>query len=579
MNALEARAARILLVEDSETQALQLRYVLESNGFNVAWQATAEAALDSLNERLPDLVISDYHLPGMNGDELSRQMRLNMRTRAIPVLMLTEARERGMERQGLESGADAYVSKSADQDLIILRIKALLRRRATSAEPEAGTEVSSFGSFRRARILAVEDSPTYQAYLRDILAREGYDVTMAGDPDEALRLVGAAPASWDCVIVNVLSPGFDGVDLCRQLNAYRGVAPLPGLDVPSFYIVGLGNEEGGNALSRTFAAGADDIIPAAAEADVFRVRIRALVRRKLLQDENSRIETELRQRELALERAKTEAAAAEARASLAGALARANYDLEQANHQLKETQAKLVQAAKMASLGELVAGIAHEINNPLAFILAHQGTVERLLSDVEGKLPAGTGLEAKIGKSRERIGAMKLGLGRIQELVLNLRRFSRLDEGELKTVNVPESIDTVLALLGHKLGGRIEVVRHYHAAPDLYCSPALLNQVVMNVIGNAADAIGDTGTITIQTDSDDATYAIRICDSGPGIPDELKERIFEPFFTTKPVGTGTGLGLAIAYSVVQAHKGTISVDTGPQGGARFTIMIPRQTLS
>jgi two-component system NtrC family sensor kinase len=232
----------------------------------------------------------------------------------------------------------------------------------------------------------------------------------------------------------------------------------------------------------------------------------------------------------------------------------------------------------MASLGELVAGIAHEINNPLAFILAHQGTVERLLAEVGAGLPPGTGLEARIQKSRERIAAMKLGLGRIQELVLNLRRFSRLDEGELKTVNVPESIETVLALLAHKIGGRIEVVRRYGAAQDLYCSPALLNQVVMNVIGNAADAIADTGTITIETESDEATYMIRISDSGPGIPDALKERIFEPFFTTKPVGTGTGLGLAIAYSVVQAHKGTILVDTGPGGGARFTIMIPRQHL-
>ncbi|MET0745363.1 MAG: response regulator [Microvirga sp.] len=574
----EARAARILLVEDSETQALQLRYVLERNGFNVTWQATAEAALDGFNERLPDLVISDYHLPGMNGDELSRQMRLNMRTRAIPLIMLTQDRERGVERQGLESGADAYVSKAADQDLIILRIKALLRRRASLAEPEDSRDVPGFASFRRARLLAVHDSPTYQTYLRDILAREGYDVTLAGDPDEALRLVGAGPANWDCVIVNVLSPRFDGVDLCRQLNAYRGVAPLPGLDVPSFYIVGLGNEDGGQALSRTFAAGADDIIPAVAEADVLRVRIRALVRRKLLQDENARIEAELRQRELALERARTEAAAAEARASLAGALARANLELETANHQLKDTQAKLVQAAKMASLGELVAGIAHEINNPLAFILAHQGTVERLLAEVGAGLPPGTGLEARIEKSRERIAAMKLGLGRIQELVLNLRRFSRLDEGELKTVNVPESIDTVLALLAHKIGGRIEVVRRDHAAQDLYCSPALLNQVVMNVIGNAADAIADTGTITIETESDEDTYTIRISDSGPGIPDALKERIFEPFFTTKPVGTGTGLGLAIAYSVVQAHKGTILVDTGPGGGARFTIMIPRQNL-
>nr|WP_246505106.1 response regulator [Microvirga antarctica] len=569
-----------MLVEDSETQALQLRYVLETNGFHVTWKSTAEAALDSLNEKLPDLVIADFHLPGMNGDELSRQMRLNVRTRAIPVIMLTEARERAVERQGLESGADAYVSKSAEQALIILRIRALLRRRATPvAVVSEGREAPSFSTFRRARILVVDEDETQRHSLEGVLAREGYAVTCVDSPEEALERVSKHGAALDCVLVNILNSGFDGVELCRKLNVYRGVAPVPGIEVATFYIVGLGNEDGGDVLARAFAAGADDIVPATADADVMRVRIRALVRRKLLQDENWRIEAELQERDLALERARTEAAAAEARAALAGALEKANHELEEANQRLKDTQAKLVQAAKMASLGELVAGIAHEINNPLAFILAHQGTVERLLTDVAQNLPDDPGLEKSVRKSLERVAAMKLGLGRIQELVLNLRRFSRLDEGDFQTVNVRESIDTVLALLGHKLGTRIDVRRHYGGAVDLYCSPALLNQVVMNIVGNAADAIVGTGAIDIETASDDTTYTITISDTGPGISPELRERIFEPFFTTKPVGAGTGLGLAIAYSVVQAHKGTIAVDPRPLGGTSFTIKIPRQNLT
>lgn len=563
------RAAHILLVEDSETQALQLRHVLETNGFSVSWRSTAEAALDSLNEKLPDLVIADYHLPGMNGDELTRQMRMNVRTRAIPVIMLTQARERGVERQGLESGADAYISKSAEQELIILRIKALLRRRSSPAEAKDDREAPSFGTFRRACILIVDDSPTRRAYLQDLLAREGYAVTETSEPAEALRRVRSPGTTWDCVLVNLLSPSFDGIELCRQLNTYRGLAPVPGMDIPSFSIVGLGNEDGGDMLARAFAAGVDDIVPSTIEADVMRVRIRALVRRKLMQDENWRIEAELRERELALARARAEAASAEA-------LAKANRELEEANHRLKGTQAQLVQAAKMASLGELVAGIAHEINNPLAFIQAHQGTVARLLDEIAGKLPPEAGLDRSLAKSRDRVSAMKLGLGRIQELVLNLRRFSRLDEGDFQTVNVPESIETVLALLGHKLGTRIDVRRHYTAVPDLYCSPALLNQVVMNIVGNAADAIKGTGGIDIETLSDETTYTIRISDTGPGIPLELRERIFEPFFTTKPVGSGTGLGLAIAYNVVQAHKGSITVDSSPAGGTSFTIEIPRQ---
>jgi two-component system NtrC family sensor kinase len=568
-----AQAAEILLVEDSETQALQLRHMLETNGFQVSWRSTAEAALDGLNEKLPDLVIADYHLPGMNGDELTRQMRLNVRTRAIPVIMLTQARERTVERQGLESGADAYISKSAEQELIILRIKALLRRRPSLISDEQEERQSpSFGAFRRACILIVDDSLTQRTYLQNMLTHEGYAVTAAADPAEALRLMRSADANWDCILVNLLSPNFDGIELCRQLNVHRGLAPLPGTDAPSFAIVGLGNEEGGQLIARAFAAGVDDIVPTSIEADGMRVRIRALVRRKLMQDENWRIEAELRERELALARARAEAASADA-------LAKANRELEEANDLLKGTQAQLVQAAKMASLGELVAGIAHEINNPLAFIQAHQGTVERLLTEIADKLPPEAGLERQVQKSRDRIGAMKLGLGRIQELVLNLRRFSRLDEGDFQTVNVPESIETVLALLGHKLGTRIDVRRRYNAVPDLYCSPALLNQVVMNIVGNAADAIKGTGGIDIETESNETTYTIRISDTGPGIPPELRERIFEPFFTTKPVGSGTGLGLAISYSVVQAHKGSITVSAGLAGGASFIITIPRQIVS
>jgi two-component system NtrC family sensor kinase len=302
--------------------------------------------------------------------------------------------------------------------------------------------------------------------------------------------------------------------------------------------------------------------------------VRGYVRRRLLEEDDRRIAGEFGQRERAVERALAEAEAAEARASLADALERANRDLADANRRLTDAQAKLVQAAKMASLGELVAGIAHEINNPLAFILAHQGTVERVL----GELPTtGDPTSARfIEKARSRVGAMRLGLTRIQDLVLNLRKFSRLDEGERSLVNVPEAIETVLALLQHKLGDRIAVERTFSGRPEIHCTPALLNQVVMNILGNAADAMPEGGTVRVATHSDDTCDEIRISDTGPGIPEDLREKIFEPFFTTKPVGAGTGLGLAIAYSVVQAHSGSLTVETAPGGGACFVIGIPRQ---
>lgn len=577
--------ARILLVEDSETQALQIRRMLEGQGFAVERAPTAEAALESLNERLPDLVVADYRLPGMNGDELSRQIRLNVRTRAIPVLMLTEAQERDLERQGLESGADAYVAKSADPAFIFLRIRALLRRSSladpAAAEPRrpsgSGATTPAFTAFRRARLLLVDDSPTTRTRLARLLSGDGYAVEVATGQEDALAAATAPEASWDCVIVRLQGVRFDGIELCRRLNALRGAGMSPS-DASFLEIVALGGGDPPERelLTQAFEAGADDLLPATAGPEVLGVRIRAIVRRKLLQDENRRIEAELRERELAIERAQSEAAAAEAKAALAEALARANQELEAANRQLVETQAKLVQAAKMASLGELVAGIAHEINNPLAFILAHQGTAERLLTQLEASLQDEARARQILGKCRERTGSMGMGLRRIQELVLKLRKFSRLDDGGFQLVDVPEAIDTILALLAHKIGDRIVVSRHYAAEPELYCSPALLNQVVMNIIGNAADAIDGQGTIWISTKSDDDTYSIEIADSGPGIPAELQERIFEPFFTTKPTGAGTGLGLAIAYTVVQSHNGMIKVGESQTGGAKFIVTVPRR---
>jgi two-component system NtrC family sensor kinase len=560
-------AARILLVEDSDTQALQLRRMLEGEGFAVSRAATAEAALEGLNGPLPALVIADYHLPGMNGDELVRRIRLNVRARALPVLMLTDAQGGAhgsdLERQGLESGADAYAPKSAGRELILLRLRALLRRNAGDAEamPDApGT------AFRRARLLLVDDSPTHRLWLASLLAGDGDSVEAVGSTEaEAAALRPDDP--WDGVLVNLAGLGPEGLALCTRLDAIRAKGS-------GFRIVAL---EGARASpTAAFEAGADDVLPAEAGAEAIRLRVRALVRRKLLREENRRIEVAMREQLREVERARAEAASAEARAALTGALERANTELESTNKALRDTQGKLVQAAKMASLGELVAGIAHEINNPLAFILAHQGTVTRLLAQVAPRVAEDPEARQAVEKAARRAESMTLGLRRIQELVLNLRKFSRLDEAGSQEVDVPEAISTVLVLLTHKLSDRIVVERHFAAPRILRCSPALLNQVVMNIIGNAADAIEGTGRVRVATRTEGEDYVIEVSDTGSGVPEAIRARIFEPFFTTKPVGSGTGLGLSIAYAVVEAHHGSIAVDDAPGGGARFTIRVPLQ---
>jgi two-component system NtrC family sensor kinase len=556
----EMRAASLLVVEDSETQAIMIRRMLEGQGFQVDRAASAEAALDHLNRRLPDLVIADYHLPGMNGGELSRQIRLNSRTRSIPLLMLTEAAEAETEREGLESGADAYLSKSADPDLMILRIRALLRQRPPAAE-ETPAESAHF---RRIRFLIIDDDATARARHQAALARDGYLVEVAPDLGAARRLMGPAESPVDCVLVSLQARRFDSVAVCAALDAQRAADAGAATSAP-FLLIGIEREGdvSKELLSRAFDAGLDEFIPALLDPGVLRVRLRAIVRRKLLQDEMQQSEADRRERAITLERA-----------AMAEALTQANGELEAANAKLIETQAKLVQAAKMASLGELVAGIAHEINNPLAFILAHQATVQRLLAKIGPEAILDAEARGFIARAQERATAMGTGLRRIQDLVLNLRRFSRMDEGGFQLVDIFEAIDTILTLLSPKLGDRIVIGRHYEGPATLWCSPALLNQVVMNIVSNAADAIQGPGRIDITATAEAGHYLIVIEDSGAGIPEALQERVFEPFFTTKPIGSGTGLGLAIAYTVVQAHKGSIAVGRSPLGGASFRISVP-----
>jgi two-component system NtrC family sensor kinase len=236
----------------------------------------------------------------------------------------------------------------------------------------------------------------------------------------------------------------------------------------------------------------------------------------------------------------------------------------------------------MASLGQLVAGLAHEINNPLAFVVNNLYTVETGLGGIapEAEPHLSKASLAKMRKVRTRLREMGEGLDRMKELVFNLRTFSRLDEREFKTVDIPDSIDSVLVLLKHKMNGRIQVERHYGPGRSLSCYAGRLNQVFMNLIGNAMDAIQGKGKIVITTSQTTTsqtndTFSISVRDTGKGIPEAIRGRIFDPFFTDKPVGQGTGLGLAISYGIVQDHHGAIEVQSQEGAGSEFNVRIPR----
>jgi two-component system NtrC family sensor kinase len=169
---------------------------------------------------------------------------------------------------------------------------------------------------------------------------------------------------------------------------------------------------------------------------------------------------------------------------------------------------------------------------------------------------------------------MSLGLDRIRDLILRLRTFSRIDEGERKVIDVRDNIESVLTILRHRCGSEISLTMECVDVPDLDCYPSLLNQAIMNLVANAIDAVEGEGKVSVRAYTEDVNCVIAVTDNGPGVPVNLRERVFEPFFTTKPVGQGTGLGLSMTYAIVKKHNGELEITDVPGGGACVAIRLP-----
>jgi two-component system, NtrC family, sensor kinase len=419
------------------------------------------------------------------------------------------------------------------------------------------------------RILAIDDSPSYLTVLIKGLRGHGYGVVGVSSGAEGLtRLVNER---FDCVLVDLAMPEMDGIEVCRRIRASPQTRENAGA------VIILSASAIGPDLDRGFEAGADDFVSKSGELDVLRARIQALMSRASLQEENRRITEELKSKDLETLHALAARQVAETRATMAEKLLLMTQDLQEAKRQLNETQAQLIQNEKLVWLGQLVAGIAHEINNPLAFVVNNLFIAENVLESVSPEMEQQLSELSltKLGNARARMGEMKEGLDRVKELVSHLLTFSRLEEGEFKTVDVVEIIDAVLLLLKYKMNGRIRVEKHYVPARTLHCYAGRLHQVLMNLIANAVDAIAGEGKIIITTSHTPEIFLISIRDTGTGIDEGIRSKIFDPFFTTKPIGQGTGLGLAISYGIVEDHGGSIEVHSQERVGTEFVVKIPR----
>jgi signal transduction histidine kinase len=310
-------------------------------------------------------------------------------------------------------------------------------------------------------------------------------------------------------------------------------------------------------------------------ASTFNEMARALSAREVqLQDLNRNLETMVRERTLELENSHE-------------ALKRAYLDLQSAQEQLIQTE-------KMASLGQLVSGIAHEIKNPLNFIYGNTGFLTDYIQKIQGLLESFENLPSVSATDKLEMERMKEsihysfikqdlkilidnfteGARRINAIVSDLRTFSRMDADVISEVDLHASVEMSLNLLRNQYKNRIEIHKEYGDIPKIRGYSGKLNQVFMNLLSNAFHAVQGNGDVWIRTSVHDGMVEIEIADNGVGIPKEIMSRIFEPFFTTKPVGQGTGLGLSISYGIIEQHQGKIHVTSAPQKGSAFTVQLP-----
>jgi len=270
-----------------------------------------------------------------------------------------------------------------------------------------------------------------------------------------------------------------------------------------------------------------------------------------------------------------------------------NEDLQAAYRDLQTTQMQLVQREKMASVGQLVAGVAHELNNPIGFVYSNVGTLEDFVRRLRGMLELyrseplpdaqrerlqGEWDTRKIDYALKYLDSMtqgiKEGAERARKIVRDLRVFARSQDEVWQPVDLHEELDSSLTLLNHLLKDRVTVHRKLGDLPAVECIRSQIDQVFLNLLANAAQAIAGPGALTIETRSADGFAVVAIADSGPGIPAEVIGRVFDPFFTTKPVGEGTGLGLSISYEIAKKHGGDLRAESPAGAGAVFTLRLP-----
>lgn len=430
-------------------------------------------------------------------------------------------------------------------------------------------------------ILIAEDDYFSRSLLKKLLIEMGHNVQEAKDGKQAWERLSQNPCQL--FITDWLMPKIDGLELCQKIRSAAFSCYI--------YVIMLTSKDKKKDLVKVFRAGADDYIPKPFDPDELRARVMTASRV---------VELEKRHKQLN-----------ETLAETASQIEAKNKKLKTALRRLEDTQAQMIQSEKMASIGQLAAGVAHEINNPTGYVSSnlktlsdyqkeiaqlinkYQHLMEKLSSgksktalDDEDKIEIQTiktfeediDIDFLIEDIEDLISDCREGTDRIKKIVQDLKGFAHPGEDTLQSMDINSGLESTLNVVNSELKNKASLHKQFGDIPTVKAYPQQLNQVFMNILVNAAHAIKKKGDIYIVTRKHNGFVEVEISDTGCGIEPENISRIYDPFFTTKDVGKGTGLGMNIAYNIIKKHGGTIDVHSEPGQGTCFTIRIPTENV-
>lgn len=584
--------SKILIVDDKPDNLRLLSKMLSTHGYEVRRAINASTALMGVQAAPPDLILLDIRMPDMNGYELCQKLKAIDQTREIPIIFLSALNEVLDKVKAFEVGCVDYITKPFQIQEVLARVENQLTigRQKALLQKEICERKQVEEALRQSETLLNETLRITKlgGWLIDLVSKE---------------------CSWTQEIYEILELPFN-----FQLN--------DAMESIDFYL-SFYSPTAQPIIREAFRNALEDgksydlelpLITAKKNHRWVRTTAKTVCQQgKIVRVFGNLMEiTERKQAEEAL------------RLSEARERDRATQ-LELTLSELKRTQARLIQTEKMSSLGQMVAGVAHEINNPVSFIYGnlipaseYASDLIRLIEVYQHTYPNPTpeiknlieeiDLDFLMEDWQKLMNSMQVGAERIHEIVLSLRNFSRLNQLEKEYIDLHDGIDKTLLILNHRLravGDRaeIEVIKNYGELPPVNCYNSQLNQVFMNLLNNAIDALSESNNngsksessnqkkslkskiwihtekisqqLPTETLKTEEKVVIRIIDNGPGMNDQVQKQIFDPFFTTKPVGRGTGLGLAISYEIiVEKHGGQLSCVSAPGQGTEFIVEIP-----